>query len=139
LWLRSYPIIYGANNHKKTETKKKGRQTDESSAVVTMLRIGLLRRDLPPLFNQNHFNMRSNNDDCATCAKKPLTAESIIKELISCTSMEYFKKGLHDLFISWVSHEELTEGEYKDTVIYTYTCLNELLESVNQFKNQQKS
>jgi len=121
-----------------TETKTKGRRTGESPAVNSVPRMDWVRSDLPPLFNQNHFIMRTQNDDCATCAKKPLTAESIIKELISCASMEYFKKGLHDLFISWVSHEELTEGEYKDTVIYTYTCLDELIESVDKLKKQKE-
>jgi hypothetical protein len=95
--------------------------------------------DLLPLFNQNHFIMLRKNDACASCANKPVTAESIIKEFISCASMEYFKKGLYDLFISWVSHEEITEGEYKDTVIYTYTSLDELIESVDKLKKSQES
>lgn len=78
--------------------------------------------------------MREPMDRCGHCPDKPLTADRIIKELISYAPPEYFKKGLHDLFMSWVQHEELTAGDYKDNVISTYTYLNELIDSVIQFK-----
>ena len=79
--------------------------------------------------------MRTQNEDkCGQCPDKPLTADRIIKELISYAPPEHFKKGLHDLFMSWVQHEELNSGDYKDTIISTYTCLNELIDSLIQLK-----
>jgi hypothetical protein len=78
-------------------------------------------------------------DKCATCADRPLTADSIIKELIGHAPMEMFEESLHDLFLTFVNQDgDLLDGEYKDNVVYTYTCLRDLIKNVDKLKNLQQ-
>lgn len=134
---RSY---YGANITDVTETKSKGRRTGASPPVSLMLRMGVVCSDLPPLFNQNHLFMQTTNDKCGTCADRPLTAESIIKELIGHAPMEMFEESLHNLFLTFVNQDgDLVDGEFKDNVVYTYTCLRDLIKNVDKLQKLQKS
>lgn len=53
-----------ATNHKKTETKIRGRRTVESTAVYSMPRMDWVCSDLPSLFNnQNLFRMQTQKDE----------------------------------------------------------------------------
>ena len=61
--VRTYSIINGEFTTNSTETKTQGRQTGESPAVISLLRIEWVRSDLPLLFNQNSFIMRTQNDE----------------------------------------------------------------------------
>lgn len=122
-----------------TETKVRGRHTGASPAVRSGFCLDGSCSDLPSLFNQIPFIMQEPMDKCGQCPDRPLTAESIIHELVTHAPMEDFGKGLHDLFISWVQCEDLTKGEYKDKVIYTYTCLKDLIESVDKLQKSKKS
>ena len=137
--MRELSICHEAKHHNQTETKKKGRRTGASPAVLFMPRMDGSRSDLPPLFNQNPFIMREPMDKCATCADKPLTAETIIDELISRAEMAYFEQGLHDLFIAFINQDEVIQGDYKDTAVFTYISLRNLIKEVDQLKNLQKS
>lgn len=133
-------LNYEAHNHKQAETKSKGRRTDASSAVLSVLRTGKSRNDLPPLFNQNSFIMRDDLDKCGTCADRPLTAELIIKDFISQAEMAMFEESLHELFVMFVQQtEDLSNDDYKNNVIYTYTVLRNLIKDVEKLKKLQKS
>lgn len=50
------------SNDANTGTKTKREQTGASTAVILVHRMGVLRSDSLPLFNQNHFIMRNTND-----------------------------------------------------------------------------
>ena len=83
--------------------------------------------------------MQDSMDKCVQCPDRPLTAESIIKELISHAPMSMFEESLHELFLTFVNQDDLPGGEYKDNAIYTYTVLRTLIKDVEKLKNQQKS
>ncbi len=133
--MRTDSDIYAELYHKqRNQTKKRGWRTGASPGVLFMLCMESVRSDHPSLFNQNPFIMRTDMDKCGQCPDKPLTADRIIKELIGSAPPEDMKKDLNSLFMSWVQHEELTHGDWKDSIISTYIYLNELIDSVIQFK-----
>ncbi len=124
-----------------TETKLRGRHTGESPAVLERLRLESSRSDLPSLFNQNPFIMREQTDDkCGHCPDRPITAELIIKDLMSeVEDMCLFDESLHDMFLIFISQQHLTDGEYKDNAILTYTVFRELIRKVNSLKKFRKT
>ncbi|OGX23346.1 MAG: hypothetical protein A3K54_00075 [Omnitrophica WOR_2 bacterium RBG_13_44_8] len=86
------------------------------------------RSDLPPLFNQNQFTMRSTIDESGT--GPPLTPEEILSDLCFEAPMGFFIENLHELFMEFVSSENGCDRADKDDIVYTYEVLRRHLKQI---------
>jgi hypothetical protein len=101
--LRNTSIQYGAI----TKNKKYGRPTVESTDVISMHRIDVLRRGPPFLFlsiHQNFFIMRNTNDD----AKRVPKANPCIREAVPVIKARQKSFDL-DLYLNKLSREQLIQ------------------------------
>jgi hypothetical protein len=115
--VRSNFINHEATHHKqKSETKKKGRRTVASTAVLSVPRMELLRGDLPPLFNIKSFNMRSKRDDCTKSAEIGTYVPEI--KNLHAGSRQSVINGLFNRPINQLVHDFMVEMDAKNTAYY---------------------
>lgn len=101
-----------AHFRNQTETKTRGRHTGESPEVISLLRNGLGRSDLPSLFNSKLIFMRLKNDGNA---QKRSGKHEISQESLSV---------LTDVIINTLAEDDLTP-EYRAGVHLAYLELNQ--------------
>lgn len=81
-----------------------------------------------------HLNLsvmsHTEKDNCATCAQKPITAESIIKEIISWDDPENIREDLHEMMLAFFMHYESPTEEFKGRIYCTYTTLYNALKQI---------
>lgn len=139
--LNKLPIfeVRNTSNHgANTETKTKGRRTVESTAVISMHRIEVLRSDLPPLFNQNHFIMRNTNDGANCPTEKAISAEEILKSLLSVSKIgaEDLRNDLRQMIDACLIHEE--ETETREALYESFREIDVMLSILEEVENQPK-
>ena len=109
---------YEVSHHKQsTETKTKGRLTAESAAVLSMPRMESVRRDLPPLFNnQKLFSMRTEKDKSA----KSASIGTFVPEIrnLHADSRQGVINGLFNRPINQLVNDFLIEMDAKNQAYY---------------------
>ncbi|HNX87734.1 MAG TPA: hypothetical protein PKH58_01520 [Paludibacteraceae bacterium] len=102
-------LIHDATNiEQKSETKKKGRRTVASTAVFSRHRFELSSSDLPPLFNNQNFNVMLDKKDemvtpCEACGQpQELTIELILKNFFQRNEAQEVKNRLWEMFIGFI-------------------------------------
>ena len=129
--VRTQSFYYEASHHNQTETK--GRRTGESSAVNPMPRIGWVRSDLPPLFNQNHFIMRTQNDEGNSPKKLATTANEILNNFATTHAGGNLGRDfLKQMCTASLKSDE--DGFRKDIFVLIYEDIDNLLESIEILK-----
>lgn len=136
--VRINSLCHGANSTKNAETKIRGRHTGASPAVISLLRNELVRSDLPSLFNFKSFFMRTKNDECATCAQKPVTAEQIVSDILIWDDPENIREDLHEMMLAFFMHYESPTEEFKGRIYCTYTTLYNALKAMEQLNPRRK-
>jgi len=118
----------------KTETVT-GRQTGESPAVLTKPCFDGSSGDRPYLFNFKSIKtMLEPMDKCALCEHRPITAELIIKDLLSVAEMAYFSENLHEMFLSFVRDYDSIAPDFKNGIITTYVELREHIKRIEIYQ-----
>lgn len=119
------------NINYKTGTKIRGRQTVESTEVLSKHLFRSSCNDLPFFIdNQNFIIMHEQMDNCATCAQKPITAESIVEEIISLDDPKNIREDLHEMMLAFFMHYENPTEEFKGRIYNTYTTLRNALKQM---------
>ena len=131
------------SNDANTETKTKRERTDASAAVILMHRMGVLRSDSLPLFNQKSFIMRNTNDVCS-CTK--CTAIDLVNRLIINNDwsdhVPEIKNTLQELLLAYIRGEQIGGDsiEAREKVAFHMYTLNYVLDTLLEFeKNNLKT
>lgn len=125
-----------AEHHKQTETKTKGRRTVASTTVLSMLRMGWVRSDLPPLFNQKSFIMRTQNDGANSPNEKAISAETILNTLFDSDFTDDLRTDLREMIDAYLLSED--EADYRDQRYSSFMWIDALLKDIQLYQNQPK-
>ena len=121
-------------------TTNKGRPNKQGEAngckfrVNSMHRMDFACRDLPSLFNFNHFIMQAKNDSGTTCANA-LTPERIINELLEHDSPENIMENFHDVMLAFISYNEVIPREEMIEIIFSYRAVRDMLKKIKKLFN----
>jgi len=121
------------NTKHKAETKIWGRHTVASTAVLSRHGFEVSSSDLPFSFNhQNFYVMLDTKDTCVvrTQEKSVISAQSIVKEIISLDDPENIREDLHEMMLSFFMHHDNLTEEFKDCVCCSYMTLYNALKQM---------
>ena len=124
------------NIEQKSETKKTGRRTVESTAVFSGHRFEVSRSDLPPLFNhQNLFIMREKKDEMAVSQPTDVCeACEAIKQIFIDDNLEQIKHRLWIMFshtLTSIDSEDWTSIERSNHAFF-YKKLEQCLIAIKK-------
>ena len=118
-------------HYNKTEKRNWGGESVQVRSLIKCLSFDVSSSDLPSFINNQNFNvMLDTKDECATCANKPVTAESIVKEIISWDDPENIREDLHEMMLAFFMHYESPTEEFKGRIYCTYTTLYNALKQM---------
>jgi hypothetical protein len=99
--------------------------------------MGVLRRDSLPLFNQNYFIMRTN-DERANCTPMAISAEAIIESITSSDDPVNLRKHLRTLMDAYFLLLDEDMDYPKDQVYYTFQTLDQALQMIKSRESLSK-
>jgi hypothetical protein len=120
-----------------TGTKTKREPNGESPSVILMHCMGVLRRDSLPLFNQNYFIMRTN-DERANCTPMAISAEAIIESITSSDDPVNLRKHLRTLMDAYFLLPDEDMDHPKDQVYCTFQTLDQALQMIKSRESLSK-
>ena len=121
----------------KTETKKQGRHTGASPAVLSLPRNGLVHSDLPFLFYLKSFIMCTKNGQSRPFPgqQQPVTAEQIVREIIEHDNPEAIRETLREMMDTFFLYYSSESAEViTDAVFCTYKALDHALQQIEDYE-----
>lgn len=115
------------------KTKTKREPTVESTAVIHVHRTCIARRDSLPLFNQNSFIMRAN-DESVKSAQVANSAEEIINKLSNLSFVEDLRSDLREIIDAYLLSED--ETDYRDQRYSSFLWIDSLLKDIKLYQSQ---
>ncbi|MPL71895.1 hypothetical protein SDC9_17674 [bioreactor metagenome] len=94
----------------------------------------------PPFLSTNQYFLKMNytENNCATCAHEPLTAESIISDILVWDKPKHFREDLRKMIDAFYLHGDCVNEDEKDSVVFTYMLLSNALDEMEQLKSQKE-
>lgn len=77
-------------------------------------------------------------NNCATCAQKPVTAEQIVSDILIWDDPENIREDLHEMMLAFFMHYESPTEEFKERIYCTYTTLYNALKAMEQLNPRRK-
>ena len=100
-------------------------------SLIKCLSFNVSCSDRPSFINnQNFIIMHETKDNCATCAQKPITAESIVKEIISLDDPQNIREDLHEMMLAFFMFYGNPSEEFKGRIYQSYTTLYNALKKM---------
>lgn len=90
--------------------------------------------------NLNIWDMliTEKQNNCATCAQKPITAEQIVSDILIWDDPENIREDLHEMMLAFFMHYESPTEEFKGRIYCTYTTLYNALKQMEQLNPRRK-
>ena len=67
-----------------------------------------------------------------------IARDQIVNELLQEAEPGFFRQQLEEMFLAWVLHHDNPTAEFRNDIVYTYTCLKGLLNKIEFLKNSEK-
>jgi hypothetical protein len=85
------------------------------------------------------LQMSYTENECATCtqAKSPITAQTIINDILSTDDPENIRETLHKMMLAFFMYDNPTE-EFKGRVYCAYRTLYDALKAMEQLNPRRK-
>lgn len=82
--------------------------------------------------NLNFLKMHYTENECATCAqvKSPITAQTIITDILSTDDPENIRETLHEMMLAFFTHYDSPTEEFKERVYCAYRTLYDALKQM---------
>jgi len=127
----SQDVHFTTNN----DESKKGRRKGASPPVNSVLRMDLVRSDLPPLFNQKSISMRTRIDNYAFSTPMAISAEQVIEHITFSDDPENLRKHLRALMDAYLLQSD-DDLDYPRGVVYSsFLIIDEALRMIEENSN----
>jgi len=84
------------------------------------------------------MSITEKQNNCATCAQKPVTAEQIVSDILIWDDPENIREDLHEMMLAFFMHYESPTEEFKGRIYCTYTTLYNALKQMEQLNPRRK-
>lgn len=92
-----------------------------------------------PNLNNWDMSITEKQNNCATCAQKPITADEIINEFLLNDDVKNIKQTLTDLFHEWVQCECNYDQKVRSTVLFHYRALMDFMHQTETFVKERRA
>ncbi len=79
----------------------------------------------------------TKENDSATCAPEPITAESILMSILDWGPMPV-REDLHELMCSFFLHHRKYRKEYVESIYFSYRLLFDALLQMEQYRKERR-
>lgn len=132
-------IASDANIDQKCKTIR-GERRGESPLFISMHRIEFVSNDSPYLFNLSKFFMETKNEGAATRSiKKPISAKSILNELIEFEKPKKIRKHLRELMDFYLLNHSDDAPETRIEIYSSFYSVDETLKKANHYSKRKEA